>query len=243
MGMFDDVEGIVKRQMVLFYVIDTSGSMQGTKIGTVNNIIRELTMGDELKNAGGADIDLKIACLKFSSGCEWMYPTPIAIERFQWNNVEADGVTDLGAACRELSGKLSKNEFLKAPSGSVAPVIFLMSDGEPTDDFESGLNLLKQNNWFKYAIKVAVAIGDDANKETLAKFTGNIEAVVEAKNPEALAKWIRKVSVTSAMIGSKSQPASDGQIQSKQDTMIDEIKDIQQSDPDLDTTSTNGDDW
>ena len=32
-----------------------------------------------------------------------------------------------------------------------------MSDGEPTDDFESGLNLLQQNNWFKHAIKVAVA--------------------------------------------------------------------------------------
>ena len=239
--MFDDVEGIVKRQMVLFFVIDTSGSMMGTKIGAVNTAIREVL--PELKDAGGSDVDLKVACLTFSSGCQWMYPTPIASESFQWNNVEADGVTDLGAACRELSEKLSKNGFLKAPSGSVAPAIFLMSDGEPTDDFESGLNLLKQNNWFKYAIKVAVAIGDDANKDVLAKFTGNIEAVITVHTPEALKKWIRKVSITSSQIGSKSQPASDGQIQSKQDAMIDEIKDIQQTDPDLDTTSTSGDDW
>ena len=42
MGMFDDVEGIVKRQMVLFFVVDTSGSMQGTKIGAVNTAIREV---------------------------------------------------------------------------------------------------------------------------------------------------------------------------------------------------------
>ena len=241
MGLFDDVEGIVKRQMVLFFVIDTSGSMQGSKIGAVNTAIREVL--PELKDAGGSDVDLKVACLTFSSGCQWMYPTPIASESFQWNQVEADGVTDLGEACRELSKKLSKDEFLKAPSGSVAPAIFLMSDGEPTDDFESGLAQLKQNNWFKYAIKVAVAIGDDANKDVLAKFTGNIEAVIEAHTPEALKKWIRKVSITSSQIGSKSQPASNGQIQSKQDAMIDEIKDIQQSDPDLDSTSTSGDDW
>ena len=241
MGMFDDVEGIVKRQMVLFFVIDTSGSMMGTKIGSVNEAVDAVL--PELKDAGGADVDLKVACLTFSSGCQWMYPTPIAAESFQWNRLEADGVTDLGAACRELSEKLSKNGFLKAPSGSVAPAIFLMSDGEPTDDFESGLAKLKQNNWFKYAIKVAVAIGDDANKDVLAKFTGNIEAVITVHTPEALKKWIRKVSITSSMIGSKSQPASEGEIQSKQDAMIDEIKDIQQSDPDLDSTSTSGDDW
>lgn len=239
--MFGDIEGIVKRQMVLFFVIDTSGSMQGSKIGAVNTAIREVL--PELKDAGGSDIDLKVACLTFSSGCQWMYPTPIASESFQWNQVEADGVTDLGEACRELSEKLSKNEFLKAPSGSVAPAIFLMSDGEPTDDFESGLAQLKQNNWFKYAIKVAVAIGDDANKDVLAKFTGNIESVITVHTPEALKKWIRKVSITSSQIGSKSQPINNGQIQSKQDAMIDEIKDIQQSDPDLDSTSTSGDDW
>ncbi len=241
MAMFDDVEGIVKRQMVLFWVVDTSGSMQGKKIGAVNTAIREVL--PELKDAGGSDVDLKVACLTFSSGCEWLYPTPLASESFQWTNMEADGVTDLGEACQELNRKLSRNGFLKAPSASVAPVIILMSDGEPTDDFESGLNVLKQNNWFKYAIKVAVAIGDDANKDVLAKFTGNIEAVSEAHKPEDLKKWIRKMSITSTQIGSKSQPASDGQVQSKQDTMIEAIKDIKQSDPDLDTTSTSGDDW
>ena len=241
MGMFDDVEGIVKRQMVLFFVIDTSGSMQGTKIGAVNTAIHEVL--PELKGAGGSDIDLKVACLAFSEGCRWMFPEPISSDTFQWNNLTADGWTDLGAACRELSEKLSKNGFLKAPSGSVAPAIFLMSDGQPTDDFESGLAQLKQNNWFKYAIKVAVAIGDDANKEVLAEFTGNTEAVITVHTPEALKKWIRKVSITSSQIGSKSQPASNGQIKSKQDAMIEEIKDIQQSEPDLDSTSVSADDW
>ena len=169
MGMFDDVEGIVKRQMVLFFVVDTSGSMQGTKIGAVNTAIREVL--PELKDAGGSDVDLKVACLTFSSGCKWMYSTPIASDSFQWNNVDADGVTDLGSACRELSEKLSKNGFLKAPSGSVAPAIFLMSDGEPTDyGWELAAAKCREAQQTKKVVIHAVGT-QGANLEKLAKFS------------------------------------------------------------------------
>jgi hypothetical protein len=54
---------------------------------------------------------------------------------------------------------------------------------------------------------------------------------------------IRFVSITSSQIGSKSQPMQDGEIESKQDVMIEQIKDLQQTDPDLSQTSTNEDDW
>jgi uncharacterized protein YegL len=241
MGIFDNVEGIVKRQMVLFFLIDTSGSMEGTKIGAVNTAIREVL--PELQGIGGSDVDLKIACLHFSSGCEWMHTAPVPVENFQWTNVIANGVTDFGVACKELASKMDKNKFLNAPSASVAPAIFLMSDGEPTDDYKSGISSLQQNNWFKYAIKVAVAIGDDANIDVLREFTGNIEAVITVHTPEALRKMIRFVSITSSQIGSKSQPMQDGQIESKQDAMIDQLKDLQQTDPDLSQTSTSADDW
>jgi uncharacterized protein YegL len=241
MGIFDKVEGIVKRQMVLFFIVDTSGSMEGTKIGAVNTAIREVI--PELKGIGGSDVDLKICCLKFSSGCSWMHTSPVPVENFQWNNLSAEGVTDFGAACKELSDKMAKEKFLSAPSASVAPAIFLMSDGEPTDDYKNGLAELQKNNWYKYAIKVAVAIGDDANIEVLKEFTGNKEAVITVHTPEALRKMIRFVSITSSQIGSKSQPMQNGQIESKQDAMIDQIKDLQQSDPDLSQTSTNADDW
>jgi len=241
MGIFDKVEGIVKRQMVLFFIVDTSGSMMGTKIGTVNTAIREVL--PELKGIGGSDVDLKIACLKFSCGCSWMHPSPVAADNFQWNNLSADGETDFGAACKELSDKMSRDKFLAAPSASVAPAIILMSDGEPTDDYKKGLSELQKNKWYKYAIKVAVAIGEDANVDVLKEFTGNIEAVTAVHTPEALLKWIRFVTVESIQIGSKSQPMQNGQIESKQETMIEQMKDLQQSDPDFSQVSTAEDDW
>ena len=39
---FDDAEEIAKKSMVLFFLIDCSGSMGGSKIGTVNSVMEEL---------------------------------------------------------------------------------------------------------------------------------------------------------------------------------------------------------
>ncbi len=41
------------------------------------------------------------------------------------------------------------------------------------------------------AIKIAIAIGGEANRDILKEFTGSIESVVEVKNLEALKKIIR----------------------------------------------------
>jgi uncharacterized protein YegL len=236
-GMYDNVEGITRRQMVLFFLIDTSGSMQGTKIGAVNTAIREVV--PDLREVGGADVDLKIAVLEFSTGCQWQNPAgPVSVDTFSWVNLSADGVTDLGAALRELNDKLSRNSFLKAPSASVAPVIMLMSDGQPVDDYQSGLAQLKNNNWFKSAIKVALAIGGDADTGVLTEFTGDEDTVISVYNPEILRKMIKKVSITSSQIGSRSQPIQEGEVVTKQETIAEEIKNITQTDPDFNSADT-----
>ena len=110
---------------------------------------------------------------------------------------------------------------MKTASGSVAPAIILLSGGGATDNVDQGIEKLKTNNWFKAAIKIAIAIGDDADKDELKKFTGNLEAVIEVHNIEALKQIIRIVAVTSSQIGSKSTSATDT---TKQDQVVEEIK-------------------
>ena len=151
---FDDAEEIAKKSMVLFFLIDCSGSMGGSKIGTVNSVMEELI--PEIKGIGGADADIKLAVLKFSGGCEWMYDEPISIDEFEWKPLDAENVTDLGSALTELAAKLSRNEFMKSPSLSFAPVMILMSDGYPTDNYEKGLDILSKNRWYSNGIKAAV---------------------------------------------------------------------------------------
>jgi len=201
---------IPKRTMVLFFVVDTSGSMEGSKIGEVNTAIEEV-IPDLMKiSAENSDAQIKVAALEFSSGARWLTPNgPMELEQFHWNRLEAAGVTDLGMACKELNEKLSTKAFMKDIVGYYAPAIFLMSDGEPTDDWRGGLEILKQNKWFKAAVKVAVAISDEANRDVLAEFTGTKEAVIVA-HQGTLGKMIKFVSVSASKIASKSASAGAG---------------------------------
>ena len=223
---FDEAEEIAKKSMVLFFIIDQSGSMEGSKIGSLNTAMEEVL--PEVRDIGEADAEIKVCVLTFSSGSEWMYSEPIDIDKFSWKNVEAGGVTDLGDAFDKLADKLSRKEFLKSPNVSFAPVMFLMSDGFPTDDYKEGLERLKQNNWYKAGIKVALAIGEGADQDVLAEFTGSKESVVTAYNGEALAKLIKFVTITSSQIGSKSMQLSTGDedVVTKQQVVEEQIVDM-----------------
>lgn len=214
---------IARRTMVLFFLVDTSGSMYGEKIGSLNDAMFETIPDLKDLSSSNPDAAIKIAVLQIDTNVRWIYPQPIESENFRWNPLGAEGLTSLGTALRELDGKLSKTQFLQEAAGSYAPVIILLSDGGPTDDFESGLNKIKQNNWFKHAIKIAIAIGNDADKNVLAQFTGSSEAVIEVHNKSALKSIIKFVSVTSSQVNSKSSGVEDA---SKQDKVIEQIKDF-----------------
>lgn len=251
MGLYDEVVEIPRRTMILFFVVDISGSMSGSKIGTVNTAIEEII--PELKDISetNADAQIKIATLVFSTGARWIEQVPVMAEDFRWNYLDANGVTDLGEACLQLNEKLSRNAFMSDTTGSFAPAIFLMSDGEPTDNYKYGLEKLKKNNWFKKAIKVAVAIGEDANKTVLSDFTGNTEAVITVHTPEALKKWIQFVSVRASEIGSKSsnigidlaKDENSSEPVSKQDEFIKEIQAQTADAADWDSFDDDGVQW
>ncbi len=185
MGLLDAVS-IPRRTMVLFFLVDTSGSMSGDKIGAVNEAIREVIPEINDISSENADAQIKIAVLDFSSGAHWIYDKPVEADQFVWNNLEVGGLTDMGVAFKMLNEKLSRTEFMSDITGSYAPAIFMMSDGAPTDDYKKELEELRKNKWFKVGIKVAVAIGDDANTDILKEFTGNEESVTRVRTPEAL---------------------------------------------------------
>jgi uncharacterized protein YegL len=92
------------------------------------------------------------------------------------------------------------------------PVLVLLSDGQPTDNFEDGLNKLLQEPWGKKAIRISIAIGEDANMKVLQQFIGSDErSPLLARNPEALSNYIRWVStvVQSASARPRSQQKND----------------------------------
>lgn len=209
---FDDDDplgatGVSKKSLVIFFLIDTSGSMKGKKMGQLNTVMEELI--PEIRRVGEADTEVKVAVLTFSTGIKWMYSEPINIEEFEWTRLQADGVTSMGAAFSELALRMSRNSFLNSPSLSFAPVIFLMTDGYPSDDYKKGLAELHANSWYKFGLKAALGIGDEANDDMLAEFTGSPETVVHAYTGGQLASMIKIIAVTASQIGSKSMTLSD----------------------------------
>jgi uncharacterized protein YegL len=179
--------------------------------------------------------------LTFSDGAEWMFEAPVEADSFKWKYLDAEGVTDMGYAFAKLNEKLSRNEFMDETAGSFAPAIFLLSDGEPTDNFGKELDALKKNNWFKNAIKVAIAIGDDANVDNLEEFTGAVDSVLKVHSPEALKKMIRFVSVHASKIGSQSSTVrsadapAEAEITAKQEDFNKQIRTYNPEDTEVDS--------
>ena len=191
MSLLDNAP-IPRKTMVLFFVVDTSGSMSGSKIGAVNSAIEDII--PELQNLSESNVDaqIKIAVLEFSSGAKWITPNgPVEVENIVWKDLDADGATDFGAACIQLNDKLSVKTFMNYETYCFKPIIFLLMDGSPTDDYRRSLYLLKRNQWFQQAIKVAVAIGDEADMPVLENFTGSSETVVTVHNSTSLKKFIK----------------------------------------------------
>ena len=241
-------ESVPRKTTMLFFIIDTSGSMAGTRIGAVNSAIEQTLEKLREMNADSADAEIEVALLEFSSGARWLTPNgPMKVENYYWSDLDADGLTAMGEAFRMLEEKLHKNSgFMQRASGSYAPVLFLMSDGEPNDDYRTHLTRLQNNGWFKASTKVALAIGDEANDFVLMEFTGSKEAVVrvpDGKNAgEKLAKMVQFIAVTSSQVASNPTDSSD---KTKQEILEEALQSANDDDDwDVDDSSGGGDaDW
>ena len=129
---------LASRPLHFFWVVDCSGSMYGEKIGTVNHAIQSTIpeMVDAAKDNPNAQ--LLVRTLKFSTGATWVTPDPVNIEDFAWDDLDAGGVTDLGKAFEMLAAQLT---IPPMTDRALPPVIVLLSDGQPTDDYKKSLDI------------------------------------------------------------------------------------------------------
>lgn len=196
---------LATRPLHFIWICDCSGSMSvDGKIQALNNAIRQSLPLMQTAAAENPNATVFVRVLKFSDGAQWLISQPTPVEDFQWQDLNADGVTDMGKALSMVA------EQLKIPpmtDRALPPVLVMISDGQPTDDFSSGLKKLMEQPWGKKAARVAIAIGQDADYEVLQKFIGNPELKpLSANNPDQLINRIKWVST--AVLKSVSSPAS-----------------------------------
>lgn len=199
-------EPVARKAMTIFYVLDTSGSMGGTPIATLNSAMEETIAALKQQAKSNGDAQLKIAVLEFNSGCKWLNPSgPEDMEDFMWEELSAGGLTDMGAALLELDSKLSRKAFLNSITGSYLPIIIFMTDGYATDDYSKALAQIRENKWFRRATKIGFAIGDDPDKKMISEVVGNSEAVINTSDLSLFRRLMKYVSVTSSMLVSTSR--------------------------------------
>lgn len=201
-----------RRVLNVFYVLDVSGSMSGAPIATLNMAMGETIEALKNEAKGNADAILRISVLQFSTGCKWVTSNgPEELEGdFIWSDLEAGGLTDMGAALNELDKKLSRSEYLSSITGNYLPVIIFMTDGYATDDYSKALAKARQNRWFHRAAKIGFAIGDNPDVKMISEVVGNSEAVIKTDDLKLFARLIKFASVTSSMLQSKSRTTDEG---------------------------------
>ena len=140
---------LATRPIHFFWVVDCSGSMYGEKIGIVNNTIQECI--PEMRSAAdnNPNAQLLIRALQFSSGASWITSSPVPVEDYGWEDMDTNGLTELGKAFDLLAAQLS---IPPMPERALPPVIVLLSDGQPTDDYKKSMEKLKKLPWFRKSV-------------------------------------------------------------------------------------------
>ncbi len=198
---------MARRQLHFVWILDCSGSMNANgKIQALNTALTEtlpLLRAAALENVTA---DVLVRAVTFSDGAQWHIEEPTPVESFRWAAANAAGLTDMGAAL-SLVAKAMQSPWM--PDRALAPVLVLVSDGQPTDDFRAGLTELLETKWGRRATRLAVAVGRDADREVLQEFIGyegNL-APVQANSPEAIIDAIRwATTAVNATVGALQMP-------------------------------------
>ena len=208
---------LARRPLHFIYLCDCSGSMQGSKMQSLNQAIRQSLPAMAEIAGDNPEAELLVRAVSFSDKARWHISKATPVEELQhsWNDLEAYGLTSMGEAMRLVA------QVLRTPpmeQRALPPVLVLISDGAPTDDFEGGLQILLSEPWARKAVRLAIAIGHDAALDELQKFIGpepsSLEAgersalrPLQANDARTLARYIKWAST--AVVNAASRPVSE----------------------------------
>ena len=164
---------IAKRPLHFFWMCDCSGSMAGEKINQLNFSVKNALPGMKEAARDNHTAQLFMHVIKFASGAQWVIGDPVPVEQFNWIDLDAQGVTDMGQALELVADKL---QSVQTPRG-LPPVLVLVSDGQPTDDFDGGLKKLMALPIGQKSLRIAIAIGKDADLPTFIANSPKLEAL------------------------------------------------------------------
>jgi uncharacterized protein YegL len=170
--------GIAKRP--LHFIV------MGEKMQALNYALRSMLPHLVSWEDSQLQAELFIRVLAFATAPEWHIgdPTPVRDMSMQWRDLTyvRHGLTNMGPAFREIAEVLKPDRLERR---ALRPAILLVTDGRPTDPpggFESGLATLTSTAAGRSALRMAVAVGRDANSGPLNRFRSPDTPVLVAES-------------------------------------------------------------
>ena len=196
---------LASRPLHFFWICDCSGSMQADgKIQSLNNAIKEAIPHMQKAAEENPNAEVFVRAVRFSDGAQWHVAQATPVADFRWSDLKADGMTDMGKAISMVAEQL---QIPPMSDRALPPILVLVSDGQPTDDYQGAVQALLKLPWGKRAVRIAVAIGEDADQDALRVFVANPEIpVLRANNSETLVNYVKWAST--AVLKAASAPAS-----------------------------------
>ena len=176
------------RRLPVYLLLDCSGSMFGEPIEAVKNGVQLLV--STLRQDPYALETAYLSIITFDSSARQASPLT-ELAAFQQPTLQASGCTALGEALTLVS-QCADNEVVKTTpekKGDWKPLVFIMTDGEPTDDLNKGIAEFNKRKW---GMVVACAAGSGANTDTLKKITECVVSLDTADSAtiKAFFKWV-----------------------------------------------------
>ena len=191
------------RRLPVYLLLDTSGSMTGDPIEAVKNGVQVLI--STLRQDPYALETAFLSVITFGASAQQVVPLT-ELATFQTPTLAAAGTTAMGDALALLADRIDAEvgKSTAEVKGDWKPLVFLMTDGSPTDDWKRGLDKLKKS---RTGLIVACAAGQSADTSVLKQIT---EVVVQLDTADsntikAFFKWV------SASISTGSQKVEAGQ--------------------------------
>lgn len=186
------------RRLPVYLLLDTSGSMTGEPIEAVKNGVQ--MMMHSLRQNPQAIETAYVSIITFDTDAKQIIPlTDLA--SFQVPEIKAQGVTSLGSALSLLADKM-ESEITKTTmeqKGDWKPMTFIMTDGIPTDDWQSGLSRLKSVN---KGLIVGCAAGSGADDSILKQITESVVRL-DSADSDSIAKFFQWVTASISTTSTK----------------------------------------
>lgn len=183
------------KPLPVIVLADVSGSMaENQKIEALNQALQ--AMIESFAKESRLRVEIQVGLITFGiDGAKEHLPVVAAHRIESMEALRASGPTPMGKAFTLARQWLEDKQ--RMPLRAYHPVLVLVSDGAPTDDWEVPLSALKSSERAQKATRFAMAVGADADADMLAQFANDREApVFQADGARDIVRFFRAVTMS-----------------------------------------------